>query len=241
MLRRADKINFLHKLSPSTHSTKNCSWFGVEARCKSKYPQREIHSPMNGSHRVYPDFAPSVPRTGQLEGAIFSYLLVFEAMLHLCWLHRPAHSDMHRPAHSEQPIWEQQPEIIAATELDLKNSDLYQVKYARGSSSRKDFSSSLKTNRTSQALLWRKASHTCVNNPWYLVLQGVKSLLQHVCPAGRKEQACPWTCLIFQTAPELDRSQELSKRYFSFRAWQGCDLSPFRQSWRQEYVWQGAK
>lgn len=86
MLRRADKINFLHKLSPSTHSTKNCSWFGVEARCKSKYPQREIHSPMNGSHRVYPDFAPSVPRTGQLEGAIFSYLLVFEAMLHLCWL-----------------------------------------------------------------------------------------------------------------------------------------------------------
>lgn len=128
---------------------------------------------------------------------------------------------MHRPAHSEQ-----QPEIIAATELDLKNSDLYQLKYARGSSSRKDFSSSLKTNRTSLALLCKKASHTCVNNPWYSALQGVKSLLQHVCPAGRKEQACPRTCLIFQTAPELDGSQELSRRYSSFRAPQGCDLSP---------------
>lgn len=108
----------------------------------------------------------------------------------------------------------------------MKNSDLYQVKYARGSSSRKDFSSSLKTNRTSLALLWKKASHTCVNNPWYSVLQGVKSLLQHVCPAGRKEQVCPRTCLIFQTAPELDGSQELSRRYSSFRAPKGCDLSP---------------
>lgn len=195
---------------------------------------------MNGSHRVYPDFAPSVPGTGQLEGAIFSYLLVFEAMLHLCWL--LSLSLWHAQTCTlRTACLRKQPEIIAATELDLKNSDLYQVKYARGSSSRKDFSSSLKTNRTRLALLWRKASHTCVNNPWYLVLQGVKSLLQHVCPAGRKEQACPWTCLIFQTAPELDGSQDLSRRYFSLRAQRGCELSPFRQSWRQEYVWQGAK
>lgn len=157
---------------------------------------------------------------------LFSAICWYLRQCSICADCSASHSDMHRPAHSEQPVWEQQPEIIAATELDLKNSDLYQVKYARGSSSRKDFSSSLKTNRTSLALLWRKASHTCVNNPWYLILQGVKSLLQHVCPAGRKEQACPRTCLIFQTAPELDGSQELSRRCSSFRARQGCDLSP---------------
>lgn len=88
-LRRADKINFSPKLSSLAHSTKNSSlWFGAEARCKSKYPHWDTRSSMNGSQRVFADFGSSVPRTGKLEEAIFRYSLVFEAILHLCWLFR---------------------------------------------------------------------------------------------------------------------------------------------------------
>lgn len=85
-LRRADKINFLHKLSSPVPSTKISSWFGVEARRKSKYPHWDTCSSMNGSHGVFADSSPSAPRMGKLEEAIFRYLLVFEAILHLCWL-----------------------------------------------------------------------------------------------------------------------------------------------------------
>lgn len=150
---------------------------------------------------------------------------------------------MDQHANSEQPVSVQQTEIIATTELDLKSLDLYQVKYAGRSSSRKDYSSSLKTNRKAQLFLWRKARHTCVNNLWYLALQGVKSLPQHVCPAGRKEQACPWTCLILQTAQELDWSQQLSAGKPAPETNDAGICLPLRQTEleKQKYVGQGEK
>lgn len=41
-------------------STENSSWFGVEAGRKSKYPHWDMCSSMDGSHRVFADFGPSV-------------------------------------------------------------------------------------------------------------------------------------------------------------------------------------
>lgn len=80
-------MNFLHKLTSLVHSIQNpSSWFGVERRYKVRF-LTGLCTSLWMDPRVLANFGP-VPRTGKLEKFIFRYFLVFEAILHLCWLFR---------------------------------------------------------------------------------------------------------------------------------------------------------
>lgn len=153
-LRRADKINFLH--FPGTENSS--SWFGVEASVKASILTGICTPPWMDPMEFLQIFVLLYPERGSWK-KLFSDICWYLRQSSICADCSNSHSDTHWHANSEQPISVQQTEIIATTELDLKNLDLYQ---GRGSSSRKDFSSSLKTNRKSLALPLEKGKpHLC--------------------------------------------------------------------------------